>query len=261
MSVPSPLPRESAVATFVGGFRDRVRSSAKPGQQLIDEPGVVALLGTSPHLLDGRVLVTDDRAADVLRGRLSELCARVVNVFAGAERCAAMLAAEAGYRREPAAAMVHDRLADIDELDLPDGLTIRTVSPTASDGVSLEAAAVAALRSDPGAAPVAELVGFVGYLRSIPNAHYLAATDNDGEVRATAAAAVFGSTTSVYFVNTDPSWRRRGVGAAITAAALRRAARAGAERAVLDSSALGRSIYRRLGFDVASETTLFVGKG
>jgi ribosomal protein S18 acetylase RimI-like enzyme len=238
-----------------------VRASRKPGQELLDEPGLVALLGTSAELLDGRVLITDDRAAGALHDRLTELSARVVNVFAAAQRCAATLAAQAGYRPEPAAAMMHARLAAIDGPDLPAGLTIRpvcTVSPTAPGEVSLEDAAAAAMRSDPGATPMADLAGFVGYLRSVPNAHYLVATDGDGGIRATAAAAVFGSTTSVYFVNTDREWRRRGVGAAITAAALRRAAQAGAERAVLDSSSLGRSIYRRLGFQVVSETTIFL---
>lgn len=255
---------ETLLPTFVDGFRERLLASRKPGQELLDEPGLLALLGTSPELLDGRVLVTDDRAAGVLHDRVADLSARVVNVFAGAERCAATLAAEAGYRHEPAVAMVHARLAAIDEIDLPDGLTIRPVS-TASRAtpheVLLEAAAEAAMRSDPGAAPMADLAGFVGYLRSVPNAHYVVATDDEGNVRATAAAAVFGSTTSVYFVNTDPAWRRRGVGAAITAAALRRAAGAGAERAVLDSSALGRPIYRRLGFQVVSETSLFLREG
>ena len=51
----------------------------------------------------------------------------------------------------------------------------------------------------------------------------------------------------VYFVMTDPEMRRRGIGAAITHAALRDAA-AVAEYAVLGSSPPGRPVYERLGF-------------
>jgi len=62
----------------------------------------------------------------------------------------------------------------------------------------------------------------------------------------------------VFFVDTEVAWRGRGVGTAMTAAALRAAAGDGAQRAFLDSSALGLSIYRRLGFEKVSEGTLFV---
>ena len=247
---------------FVDGFRERLHATWQPGQQIVVEPGVVALIGRSPELLDGRVLVTDDRAVDFLTAHHHELRARVVNVFSRAVQCAGVLTDAGGYRAEPATAMVCSDLSAIPAVDLPDGLTLERVSdqPTGTE-VALENAAAAALRSEPDAAPGQDLAGFVAYLRAIPHAHYLAATDAAGTVRATAAAAVFGRTTGVYFVNTDQEWRGRGVATAMTAAALRSAVAAGAELAFLDASALGRSIYLRLGFTPVSENTLFVRTG
>jgi GNAT superfamily N-acetyltransferase len=205
------------------------------------------------------VLVTDDRALQVLTARWTKLHARVTNVFAGATECHDLMT-RAGCRQEPCTAMVSDDLDAIPELDLCDGLTLRPVSRTAADadGVPLRDAADSALRSDPSAAPAADLDDFVEYLRGVPNARFLAAVDGQGVVRATAAAATFGEVAGVFFVNTDPGWRGRGVGTAMTAAALRAAAGAGARSACLDSSALGLSIYLRLGFTSVSANTLFV---
>jgi GNAT superfamily N-acetyltransferase len=244
---------------FTEGFRERVIASRQPGQEVLDEPGFVALVGRSAELLDGRALVTDDRSVDLLRARLPGLHARVVNVFAAATESHRLLGTEGRCRAEPATAMVREDLDSVPELGLPDGLTLRTVASRPAAGeVSLVDAAACAVRSDPGAAPTVDLDGFVAYLAAIPRARFLAATDDDGQVRATAAAAVFGRTTGVFFVDTEAPWRGQGVGAAMTAAALRAAAADGAQLACLDSSALGLSIYRRLGFREVTATTLFV---
>jgi len=64
---------------------------------------------------------------------------------------------------------------------------------------------------------------------------------------------------SVFFVNTDPGWRRRGIGQEMTAAALRAARQSGARRASLDASDAGRSIYSRLGFEAVSPAVRFFG--
>ncbi len=99
---------------------------------------------------------------------------------------------------------------------------------------------------------------FAGYLRALPAAIRLfAAVDEDGAVRATAGAGMFGNEASVMFVNTDPDWRRRGIGRAMTAAALRAARGCGALRAGLDASKAGTSIYVRIGFERVSPTTRF----
>ena len=58
------------VDAFTEGFRQRMRASRRPGQELLDAPGIVALVGRSAQLVDGRFLVTDDRAAGLLGARL-----------------------------------------------------------------------------------------------------------------------------------------------------------------------------------------------
>lgn len=249
-----------AVEEFVRGFRARVRAMRQPGQRLVEARGIVALLGTNARALDGRALVTGDEALGVLQEHIDTLAARVVNVFAAAEECHRVLAGTGAYRLEPCTAMVHPDLGTMPPVELAAGLSLRPVtSGSSSPGeVPLEQAAAAALRSDASAGPLDDLEGFVAYLRSVPSARYLAAVDADGAVRATAGTATFDADAGVFFVNTDPAWRGRGVGTAMTAAALRVATEAGARRACLDSSALGLSIYLRLGFAPVAPATLFV---
>jgi ribosomal protein S18 acetylase RimI-like enzyme len=242
---------------YVRGFRDRVHAMRRPGQQIIEGPGLVGLIG-APGAVDGRVLVVDDRALDLFAEHLPRLNALVVNVFAQAAGCHRLIEEAGGYRHDAATAMICRDLATVPDLPLPDGLWLRPVGGPADSAVPVEDAAAAALASDAHASPAEELSGFVDYLRSIPNARMLAATDGSGRVRATSASATFGSTAAVYFVNTDPAWRGRGVGTTMTAAALRAAADGGAKDAILDASALGQSIYRRLGFASVSANSLFV---
>src|SRR4051812_34767792 len=154
-----------AVDDFVRGFRARVVAMRKPGQELVDRPGIIALLGTSAQALDGRVLVTSDHAAPVLHDRLPDLSARVVNVFAAAETCHDLVSATRDYRSSSCTAMVHRDLARVPGTELADGLRLQPVALSpGSAGVPLEDAAAAALRSDPTAGPLDHLDGFVAYL-------------------------------------------------------------------------------------------------
>ena len=142
---------------------------------------------------------------------------------------------------------------------LPNELTLRPVrrlSGDAPDGVPLEdAIAVAALAAPALDEPSAPLAA---YLRSLPPAfRLLAAVGEDGAVRATSGFGLFGSQTNVIFVNTDPGWQLRGVGRAMTAAALRAAQDAGGRQAYLDASNAGLSIYHRLGFETVARMTQF----
>ncbi len=141
---------------------------------------------------------------------------------------------------------------------LPGDLTLRPVRRLAGDapeGVPLTHAVAAAKRADPA---ITNPDVLAEHLRALPRAfRLLAAIDGDGIVRATAGFGTFGTTASVIFVNTDPAWRRRGIGQAMTATALRTAMRFGARQAGLDASDTGQSIYGRLGFDVATSLTRF----
>ncbi len=79
-----------------------------------------------------------------------------------------------------------------------------------------------------------------------PWRHYLGYLD--GKPVATATVFLGAGVAGLYFVMTAPEARRRGIGAAITAAVLREARDSGSQYAVLGSSPAGRSVYARLGF-------------
>jgi GNAT superfamily N-acetyltransferase len=98
--------------------------------------------------------------------------------------------------------------------------------------------------------PEAEWVGEVysrlGYGGSSCWHHYLGWLD--GRPVATATSFCTGAVAGIYFVFTLPAARRRGIGAAITAAALEDARDRGARLGVLGASPMGESVYRRMGF-------------
>ena len=98
--------------------------------------------------------------------------------------------------------------------------------------------------------PEAEWVGAVyarlGYGGDSPWHHYLARLA--GRPVATATLLESGDIAGIYFVFTLPEVRRRGIGAAITAAALRHARDRGGRLGVLGASPMGESVYRRMGF-------------
>ncbi|HUX71888.1 MAG TPA: GNAT family N-acetyltransferase [Cellulomonadaceae bacterium] len=70
---------------------------------------------------------------------------------------------------------------------------------------------------------------------------------------ATSGFGAFGAHATVFFVNTHPSWRRRGIGRAMTATALRSASLAGASQASLDAA--DAAVCSRLGFEVVARAT------
>jgi ribosomal protein S18 acetylase RimI-like enzyme len=136
---------------------------------------------------------------------------------------------------------------------LPNGLVLRPVKRSAREGrdaVPLQDAVAVAIASDPGIRDPAE--DFAAFLSSLsPSVRLFAAVDEDGVPRATSGCDVFGEHARVFFVNTEPGWRRRGIGHAMTVAAVRTAASSGARRAVLDATDSGTPLYMRLGFEAA----------
>jgi ribosomal protein S18 acetylase RimI-like enzyme len=229
----------------------------RPGQRAVDEPGVRGLLSCAEDPLT-RLLVTDDRGYDLLAALLPDTRAGMITVFEAAGRCAGLFD-DSVCKAESVAAMVCRDLQTVPAVPLPSELTLRRVrrlDDAAPDGVALEDAAAAAMLADPRISD--PLDAFADYLRSLPPAIRLfAAVDGDGAVRATSGSGAFGTEANVMFVNTDPDWRGRGIGQAMTAAALRAAEGAGATQACLDATAAGLSIYRRLGFEVATRATRF----
>jgi ribosomal protein S18 acetylase RimI-like enzyme len=206
-----------------------------------------------------RLLVTDDRAyrrltteATAARGEVS--------VFERAPRCDELLRGRPDWTADrPATAMVLRNLQAVTDAKLPDGLVLRAVDrlgPYALNGVPLPDAAAVALASDPGITEPAD--EFARYLMGLPSSVRLfAAVDDVGIAHATAGVGVSGEYARIFFVNTEPAWRRRGVGHAMTVEALRAAASAGARHAFLNATDDGVSLYLRIGFEPAGRLTRY----
>jgi ribosomal protein S18 acetylase RimI-like enzyme len=205
-----------------------------------------------------RLLVTDDSGYDELVAEAGLARWGVVMAFEQAVRCHEFL------RDRPEWSATGTELAmvlgDIDaatDAQLPDGLELRPVNrPEEPGSVSLEDAAATAVASDPGIPdPPDKVAGFLGGLPS--SVRLFAAVDAEGAVRATAACHVFGEYAQVFFVTTEPAWRRRGIGSAMTLGALRAAASLGARQAFLHSTEDGVSVYTGLGFEPVGLVTRY----
>jgi GNAT superfamily N-acetyltransferase len=251
------------IGEYVSAFGRRSALMLQPHERKLAHDGIVGTVAASPEQMGGRLLITDDRALEVVRGLLPELPAQVVCVLEPAAKCRELLRTFPALGSEAATAMVCPDLAAVPAVDGPTELDVRRVRRLPDDdpdGVPVEQAAAACLRAEPEVIDSLEV--FAAYLRSLPPAaHLFAAVDKDGEVRATAASGCFGADANAFFVSTDHAWRGRGVATAMTAFVLREAHQRGAVRACLEASAAGRSIYQRLGFVAACPLTMFMRIG
>jgi ribosomal protein S18 acetylase RimI-like enzyme len=86
--------------------------------------------------------------------------------------------------------------------------------------------------------------GYVGYL--------------DGEPVSTAATVVAAGAVGIYNVATVPRHQRSGCGEAVMRSALARARQDhGIERTILQSTAQGFDLYRRMGYSVATNVAVY----
>lgn len=252
----------SSIDVYVAAFVARCDVMLRPGRAEVDEPGVRGLLSWTEDPRS-RLLVTDDRAYDVLAGLLSDARAGMVSVFAAAVRCTELVEGHPAWKSDSVTAMICRDLRTVPAVALSSELMFRPVRRLANDapdGVPLEDAVAAAMLADPRIddSPAA----FADYLRTLPPSNRLfAAVDGNGAVRATSGSGAFGQDATAFFVNTDPEWHRRGIGQSMSAAALRAAQDSGASRACLDASDAGLPIYRRLGFETVARTTRFFRAG
>jgi GNAT superfamily N-acetyltransferase len=147
-------------------------------------------------------------------------------------------------------AMAMRSLSELPEIPLPPTVSLQPVDVHGGpDSISLEEALlVDVLHGGTDAASARrDLPLEAEALRELPGITLLAAVDEGGSCVATAGTRVVGRSALVSAVATIPQYRRRGIAAALTAAALRAARETGAVRAFLDASA-GESVYARLGF-------------
>ena len=93
---------------------------------------------------------------------------------------------------------------------------------------------------------VSEIYRRIGLGDGVPWRHFLGLLD--GEAVATASIFLAAGVCGLYFVNVRPAFRRRGMGAAITVAALQAGRALGFDTGVLGASGMGYPVYRRLGF-------------
>jgi GNAT superfamily N-acetyltransferase len=141
-------------------------------------------------------------------------------------------------------------LAELPELPLPPSVSLQPVDVyEREDSISLEEALLVDVLhgSTHAASARRDLPQEADSLRHLPGITLVAAVDAGGSCVATAGTRVVGRSALVSAVATIPQYRRQGIAAALTSAALRAAREAGARRAFLDAYD-GRSVYARLGF-------------
>jgi ribosomal protein S18 acetylase RimI-like enzyme len=252
----------TALDFYGAGFVARYNRKSEIDQVPLGEPGLRGVV-SADELRIIRLLVMDDRGYSRLAAEVAAARRGVAAVFEGASRCHALLRGQSDWSAErPATAMV---LRDIHAASigtLPDGLVLRPVNrlPSETGAVPLEAAVAVAMASDPGITEPAD--EFTGFLRALPSSVRLfAAVDERGIPRATTGCDVFGEYARIFFVNTEPGWRRRGIGRAMAVEALRVAASSGARRAILDATDGGASVYLRLGFEGVGRLTRYARAG
>ena len=142
---------------------------------------------------------------------------------------------------------------------LPSGVTIeRVVSPELSD--LMVRVAVDGFGAPPQLeAPMASLFRPMVTQPAWPARAFLARLD--GRAVATALGVVSGDAVGIYNVATVPDARGRGIGGAVTLAAICDGRDRGARVAVLESSEMGFPVYQRLGFTVAARYQVLTRHG
>ena len=95
----------------------------------------------------------------------------------------------------------------------------------------------------------------IGFREDAPEEHFIGLLH--GEPVATASLVTAGGAAGIYNVTTVEAARRRGIGAAMTVAAVRHGAQRGLRVATLQASAMGRPVYERLGFEFVCDLLPF----
>jgi GNAT superfamily N-acetyltransferase len=148
--------------------------------------------------------------------------------------------------RFSAPGMVADLRALPDDLPVPDGTTIARVADERALEQWVRTCLTGFGASDANVGPAVATFTRLALMGG-SEWHCFLATLRDEPV-ASAATLMTGGVAGIYWVGTVPGARRRGLGAAVTAAALRSARDRGYRIGTLTSSQLGYGMYRGLGF-------------
>lgn len=137
-------------------------------------------------------------------------------------------------------------IRDLVEPPAVDGLEIRRVRADAELEAYVDIVGQTLSPSDTFTAMLADASRRIGFADDAPEEHFIGLLE--GVPMAAASLVVAGGAAGIYNVGTLEPARRRGIGAAMTGAAVRRGAERGLELATLQASTMGRPIYERLGF-------------
>ena len=151
--------------------------------------------------------------------------------------------------------MAADLAARREEVPLPPGLVVERVRDDRALAAWADVLARSFGEGEPEANWVRDTYRRIGLGDDVPWRHCLGRLA--GQPVATASLFVGGGAAGVYFVSTLPSVRRRGIGAAMTLAALREGLALGQRVGVLGASETGYSMYRRLGFAELCRISLY----
>jgi len=177
------------------------------------------------------------------------LTAGAIVVRGDAPRVSAFLESFGVFAQEHETGMIRTDLADVPRPPLPDPLRLTRVQlgDLADPELPTTAAFAAAVEAEDGPPPGSMLPAILRMADRAP-VQLFAAVDGAGTIQATSAATASGTAGMVFGVGTMHEWRGRGLGTAMTAAAVHGAAELGATTLLLDATEMGASIYRRLGF-------------
>jgi ribosomal protein S18 acetylase RimI-like enzyme len=229
------------------GVYDEARFERRDGYDLLLFPAI-------PLPQFNGVLALDDEAAPALADALAEIeqlglpCS--VQLREDQAPRSAKEARRLGLTKEEHLPALVARPRDLSAGDLA-GLVITRVDGREDSEVAKATAAAGfgapeAIFEPIYAPDVFALDGFAAYVGRV-----------GGEPVSTSIGYTVGDTVGIFNVGTPEEHRGRGYGAAVTAAAARGGFANGAELAWLQSSAMGLSVYRRLGFrDVATYVLL-----
>jgi ribosomal protein S18 acetylase RimI-like enzyme len=163
--------------------------------------------------------------------------------------------AERGLVPDPALPEVPGMIVELERLDGPERLPGVEIEVASSGGAAHEAALVGAAGFGTSGSAVDEISAILQRIGERPDgpARYFVARLKRRPV-AVAIGVVDGDAVGIHSVTTLAEARGRGIGSAITLAALIDGRRRGARIGVLETSSMAHSMYRRLGFRDAGVT-------